>query len=204
MHWHGLPLVTSAHCRAHVAAVVAADRAFENPLAVIADGGQTHCNRRCAAIRTRASGNHALAGQVGLRQTCHRHGGCRTSIRIAANLVDAVSQHANLACITHLSILQLLHRYRVCRCLAVCHIGDAVTAHIHRRARLHGQVVANALTAIGRYRTAEGRVIHHIDLQLIARKRNSRVATINHIQSRVDGRDSGGIAIGLQVPACAA
>ena len=74
------------------------------------------------------------------------------------------------------------------------------SVHIGNRAAVHHQWGTVQHIATGSY-ASKGRVIHHVHLQLIACKRNSRITAIHHIHRTV-WRDSGSRAtIGLQIPA---
>ena len=94
--------------------------------------------------------------------------------------------------------LQLALVDRICRIDASSHILDAVATHIDRLARANGQATT------GRYGSAKGRVIHHVDFQFIARRKlNGRIAAIHYFHRSAGGNSAGCVAVSLQVPAAA-
>ena len=120
--------------RAVVAARVAGSCTFDDPVAAVGDAGEADCVAAFTAVNAACNRHHALTRQVGLRQTCHRHGCCGTGFRVAFNIVDTLVDlvthvHHVIADVGHalvnrlIGVIQLaavdrigrIRRYHACR-----------------------------------------------------------------------------------------
>ena len=83
-------MITDTCGRAVVAARVSGSSTFDDPVAAVGDAGEADCVAAFTAVNAACNRHHALTRQVGLRQTCHRHGCCGTSFGVAFHIVDTL------------------------------------------------------------------------------------------------------------------